>query len=325
MSDDDFDLTHALPFDSDSDEPRTPQKLPIPGAPATLGAEFAYIGAGKSLDAFRLYVTSYPFGSVPPDYVVLHHTAIPSATWARFPTGAVWDANEAGLTDQAIYDKRKGQLDKLRDYYRDTKQWPKGPHLFVDDRWIWLFTPMYDVGIHAAQGNSYRDSGQRLHYSIGIEVIGYYEHVHWPPAVAALVAGAVAALRSRLRTFEYIDKPWAGGVGAHRMYNKPQCPGAAIVPSYYLPLLRAAGDGVPPPTPGETRYQVKAAATGGAVIRSGPRTNAARLGLLQAGEHWTGTPIPGQTVSLAGFGSSNLWIKDSKTRYVWSGLLEEIR
>lgn len=238
MSDNhDFDMTGALPFDADADAP-TPQK---PGA-ATLGADFAYIGKGLTLPQFRQYVASYHFGSVPPDYVVLHHTAVPSASWARYPSGAVWDAGEAGMDEQQIYHKRLNQLNSLMRYYRDSKGWSAGPHLFVDERYIWLFTPMYDVGIHAAQGNSYRDSGHKLHYSIGIEVVGYYEKVVWPTPVAANVAVAVATLARQLRTFGYIDKPWAGGISSHRNYNKPSCPGAKIVPSYYMPILKRAWD-----------------------------------------------------------------------------------
>ncbi len=316
MSDtDDFDLTGALPFEDGADV-ATPQK---PGA-GTLGVQFAYIGRGLTLPQFDAYVRTYRFGTTPPDYIVLHHTAIPSASWARYPSGAVWDANEDRLSEQQVYEKRLRQLDSLMRYYRDTKGWSAGPHLFVDDKWIWLFTPMYEVGIHAAQGNSYRDSAKRLHYSIGIEVIGYYEKVRWPPAVAQNVAAAVASLKHQLHTFDYIDKPWAGGIGAHRMYNKPQCPGAAIVPSYYLPLFRAA-DGPPPrPMHAETHYRVRR----GATIRSAPRQNAPVLGRLHAGDPWIGESVTGQRVTITGFGSSDQWIRSSDQRCVWAGLLEVV-
>jgi hypothetical protein len=237
---DDFDLTGVLPFDTDGVHADTPQKPPDDTAPAVLGDAFAYVGQGLTADQFRGYVQTYNFGTVPPDYIVLHHTAIPSTLAARYPTGAVWDANEGGLSPDQIYAKRKRQLDKLRDYYRDTLFWTAGPHLFIDEKYIWLFTPMYNVGIHAAQGNSYRDKQKRLHYSIGIEVIGYYEHTVWPTMVARNVSMCVAILRRRLKTFQLIDGAWAGKVGSHRLYNKPSCPGAAIQPSYYLPLFRAA-------------------------------------------------------------------------------------
>lgn len=229
------DPADPLPFDADADA-ITPQK---PGA-ATLGLTFKYIGRGLPLEAFRHYVRTYQFGTVPPDYVVLHHTAVPSASWARYPSGAVWDDGEEKMSEAQIYAKRLHQLDNIMRYYRDQLEWTAGPHLFIDERWIWLFTPMYDVGIHAAQGNSYRDSAGKLHYSIGIEVVGYYEKVTWPLRVAANVAGAVAVLAKQLQTFGFVDKPWAGGIGSHRMYNKPSCPGAAIVPSYYMPILQRA-------------------------------------------------------------------------------------
>lgn len=316
-----FDLTHALPFDTDADA-STPQK---PGAAVLGGGDFAYIGRGLDLINFRAYVATYAFGSVPPDYICLHHTAIPSATWARYPSGAVWDAGEAGMDAGEIYVKRLKQLGQLRDYYRDVKEWHAGPHLFIDDRWIWLMTPMYQVGIHAAQGNSYRDSGGKLHYSVGIEVIGYYEKVRWPPAVAANVAGAVRALHDRLKTFAYVDKPWAGGVGSHRMYNKPECPGAAIVPSYYLPLIKGLGDGERPAHPGLTHYRVRRDVTGGATIRMAPHKAGGIMGRLHAGDSWHGTEIVGQRMYVTGFGSSDRWVCSDDQRHVWLGLLEKVK
>jgi hypothetical protein len=260
----DPDDTTLLPFDVDAHDPRAPQKP----RPAVLGAApaFAYDGRGMHLDQFEAYVQTYDFGKIPPDFVVFHHTAIPDASWA--PIGSdprtKWDRGEAGQGDDAIRIKRKGQVDRLRNYYRDTLRWSAGPHLVIDDRFIWLFTPMYDVGIHAKWGNSFR-AFQKLHYSIGIEVIGYYEHVRWPAAVQHLVGGAVRSLQKRLGTFtlEYIyanaPKPgmkvanvngvptqvcampgWlkAGGLSSHRDYNKPQCPGAAITEDFYVKVCQ---------------------------------------------------------------------------------------
>lgn len=228
-------LAGPLPFDRDAaaDTPQKPQE-------AVLGeSAFKYIGAGKTVPEFAAYVQAYHFGSVPPDYVVLHHTAVPSTLAAPYPSGAVWDSHEVGLTARQIYAKRTKQLDQLRDYYAGLG-WDRGPHLFIDDTYIWLFTPMYDVGIHAKQGNSYHDSGGKLHYSIGIEVIGYYEKVGWPVSVARNVGMAIALLKKRLGTFDYVDKPWAGGISAHRAYNKPACPGGRIQPAYYMPILKRA-------------------------------------------------------------------------------------
>lgn len=209
---------------------------------ATLSEKpFHYIGRGYALRPFRQYVAAYDFGSIKPDSIVLHHTAIPSASWARYPRGAQWDAREQGLSIRAIYFKRQKQLAAIRDYYA-SKGWDSGPHLFIDDLWIWLFTPLYDVGTHARGGNSWRIDG-KLHYSIGIEVVGYYEHRVWPAAVARLVGGAVAALHARLGTFAIEHRPGPGGISSHRDYNKPSCPGKAITESYYLNVIRGAIDG----------------------------------------------------------------------------------
>lgn len=75
----------------------------------------------------------------------------------------------------------------------------------------------------------------------------------------------------------------------------------------------------------DRRYVVKDEATAGATIRAAPRTNAAILGRLHAGDHWTGELIPGQLVTIAGFGSSNMWVRSVDMRCVWSGLLQEVR
>jgi hypothetical protein len=227
-----FDLTGALPFDQDA---LGPDQRPRPEG-ALGAAPFAYIGKPYTADEFVTYVNGYDFGTIPPDYVVLHHTAIPSTVAARFPTGAVWDGGEGKYSIAQKRQKRGQQLDALRDYYRDTMRWSIGPHLFIDELFIWAFSPMREVGIHAATGNSTRIKG-KLHYSIGIEVVGYYEKVVWPEQVAQNVGRAVSALRNRLGTFDLTFKAGPGGICSHRNFNKPQCPGAAITESYYLNVL----------------------------------------------------------------------------------------
>lgn len=81
----------------------------------------------------------------------------------------------------------------------------------------------------------------------------------------------------------------------------------------------------PTPPPQIGRYKVRAAVTAGATIRSAPRRNAAVLGRLRAGDSWQGGEVWGEKVTLAGFGTSDIWIVDERGRAVWSGLLEEVR
>jgi hypothetical protein len=221
--------TGLLPYDADAND------LP---PTATLG-EFLYLGQAYTPEAFDRYVQQYDVGSVKPDFIVLHHTAVPSASWARFPSGAVWDAGEEGVDGDAILTKRLRQVESIRNYYRDSLGWDRGPHLFIDDRAIYTFSPMREVGIHAAQGNSYTEHG-RLHYSIGIEVVGCYTSVRWPEPVLRNVASAVCSLRAALGTFEFVSGPRAGQIAEHRMFNKPSCPGDAIRPAFYMPHFEAA-------------------------------------------------------------------------------------
>lgn len=299
-------MPEYLPFDDDAQSPicsgTTPRVLS--------DASFAYVGQALTLAEFAAYVQAYAFGPIPPDFIVLHHTAVPSASWARYPTGLVWDGGEAALPPAQIKAKRLRQLDAIMRYYRDTKGWSAGPHLFIDDRWIYLFTPMRTIGVHAAQGNGWRDRSG-LHYSVGIEVVGYYEHTVWPAPVAALVRGAVQALLHRLPTIKaaYVRGP--GGICAHRDWNKPSCPGAAITKEYYLGVIR-----------GTHGYRVKATATAGAAVRSGPSRDRPVVDHLIAGAYWQGSAVTGERVTLAPFGTSDVWIRDTQGHCVWSLLLD---
>jgi hypothetical protein len=154
-------------------------------------------------------------------------------------------SGDEGLSSDAIKAKRKPQLDAIMRYYRDSKGWTTGPHLFIDERFIWLFTPMYEVGTHAASGNSYHDSAGNLHYSIGIETVGYFKTHGWPEPMQKLLQIAAQSLRDRLRNFEIVYSSAPANrpdlhdhqISFHNDYNKPECPGAAITPQYAIPIL----------------------------------------------------------------------------------------
>lgn len=245
MTDIDTDIP-LLPFDDDAYSLKAPQK---PRA-AVLDADgFAYDGRALSVAEFSSYVATYKFGSVPPDYVVLHQTAVPDASWAPLNSNPQikWDRNESRMSALQIKNKRKRQLDGIAKYYQG-KGWNCGPHLFIDDMFIWLFTPMYDVGIHAASGNSYRDRKGKLHYSIGVEVVGYYERQVWPASVARNVGMALAILKRQIGTFNLNYRPGplntpsahVGSLCSHRDFNKPACPGKAITEAYYVQVAQQA-------------------------------------------------------------------------------------
>ena|SRR5688572_4615413 len=225
-----------LPFDEDAAE----------GPPSR--GDFKYIGEAKTSEEFSAYVQSYNFGGIKPDYIVLHHTAIPGTLHAPFPGKTSWDAGEEGMAEDQIKAQRKRRLDNIKTYYSGLG-WDRGPHLFIDDRFIWLFTPMYEVGYHAKEGNMIGDDiNLPRHYSIGIEVVGYYEQKKWPPQVEQMVRNAVTALQRRLDSFELElvyptgrkagDPLKWGGIASHRNYNKKECPGAAITEQYYMGVIK---------------------------------------------------------------------------------------
>ena len=82
------------------------------------------VGRNFTPDAFREYVAGLTWGEWQPEFITLHHTAVPSL--AQRPNGF----NNASMSG-------------LERYYRDEMGWSAGPHLFVDDQpaGIWVFTP----------------------------------------------------------------------------------------------------------------------------------------------------------------------------------------
>ena len=51
-------------------------------------------------------------------------------------------------------------------FFRDTQKWKAGPHLFIDDAQIWVFTPLTVSGTHSPSFNK---------IALGIEMVGDYE------------------------------------------------------------------------------------------------------------------------------------------------------
>lgn len=158
------------------------------------------IGKKLSLAEFQEYTKNKDFGVLPPTFLVLHHT------WK--PTKDQW----AG--DKSI----KG----LKSYY-ESLGWSDGPHLFIAEDGIWLFTDMYDVGIHAGEGNGTLKTG----YSIGIEVVGNYDKEVWSGETYSNTVGAIKALQEKLGIPD-------NKIKFHRDYSTKSCPGWAITKEWVL-------------------------------------------------------------------------------------------
>lgn len=105
------------------------------------------VGISHSPADFDNYCHQLQWTAWRPSFIVLHNTAIPSLAQR---------AN--GLTQQHIKD--------LERFYRDTQGWSGGPHLFIDDKQIWVFTPLTLSGTHSPSWNK---------VALGIEMLGDYE------------------------------------------------------------------------------------------------------------------------------------------------------
>ena len=105
------------------------------------------VGNNYVAESFDSYCHSLAWSAWRPSFIVLHNTAIPSL--AQRPHG---------LTAKHI--------DNLQAYYRDQQGWKAGPHLFIDDQHIWVFTPLTVSGTHSPSWNK---------VALGIEMLGDFE------------------------------------------------------------------------------------------------------------------------------------------------------
>lgn len=105
------------------------------------------VGKSFSPADFDKYCHELQWTAWRPSFIVLHNTASPSL--AQRPKG---------LTEKHIRN--------LEGFYRDTQKWKAGPHLFIDDLQIWVFTPLTVSGTHSPSWNK---------VALGIEMLGDYE------------------------------------------------------------------------------------------------------------------------------------------------------
>ena len=133
------------------------------------------IGKSFTPAEFQAYVQGLSWGDAfRPQFITIHNTAAPSL--AQRPNG---------LTRQHILN--------LQSYYQG-KGWKGGPHLFIDDRQIWVFNDLTKPGTHSPSWNS---------CAIGIEMLGDFDKESFTEGRGRLVRdntmAAVAVLSNALR------------------------------------------------------------------------------------------------------------------------------
>ena len=102
---------------------------------------------GLSFDAagFDAYVKGLNWSNWRPEFIAIHNTAVPSL--AQRPNGF-----------------SRQHITNLAGYYQGLG-WRAGPHLFIDDHQIWVFTPLTTTGRHSPSWNN---------LALGFEMLGDY-------------------------------------------------------------------------------------------------------------------------------------------------------
>jgi len=151
-----------------------------------------------NLHEFKDYVKDFDFGPKLPNKLVIHHT------WR--PTTETWRGSRS--------------IQGLKNYY-ERKEWPAGPHLFVADDGIWLFSTMRKDGIHAGNLNS---------LSIGIEIVGDYDNKTWDGQTKYNALGVIKVLMDKL----ILQR---NQIFFHRDVSAKSCPGNAITKEWLFAEL----------------------------------------------------------------------------------------
>jgi hypothetical protein len=124
------------------------------------------VARGFTPAAFAVYVATLDFSRWRPSFVVVHNTQAPTfARWHDVPG--------------------EQRMRGLASYYRDDQGWSGGPHLFIADDLIWVFTPLTVPGVHSPSWNG---------ESWGMELVGDYDREPFGEAVKGNALDALYTL-----------------------------------------------------------------------------------------------------------------------------------
>jgi N-acetylmuramoyl-L-alanine amidase. len=104
------------------------------------------VGLSFNAAQFDNYCHSLQWVAWRPSFIVLHNTGTPNL-----------DQRPNGFTQK--------HMENFVAFYRDQQGWSAGPHLFIDDKKIWVFTPLTMSGVHSPSWNK---------QALGIEMLGDY-------------------------------------------------------------------------------------------------------------------------------------------------------
>lgn len=127
-------------------------------------------------EEFDKYCHTLVWNQWRPNFITLHNTYLPSL--AMRPNG---------FTLQ--------HMRNLENYFKGLG-WSAAPHLFIDDKQIWVFTPLTVSGVHSPSWNK---------LAIGIEMLGDYEKEPFVTGRGALVRSNTVAAIATLSAVLGID------------------------------------------------------------------------------------------------------------------------
>ncbi len=126
------------------------------------------VGTGYNASQFETYVRGLHFDLWRPQFVVLHNTSAPRLSqWHSTPGHQ--------------------RMLNLEHFYRDEQKWSAGPHLFVADDLIWVFTPLTTSGRHSPSWNL---------ISWGVEMVGEYQVEPFGDAVRNNTVAALTTMHA---------------------------------------------------------------------------------------------------------------------------------
>lgn len=135
------------------------------------------VGRKFSAAEFDAYLRTLKFNSWRPAFVTVHNTSSP--TRALY---TAWQQRNPPVTMERW-------LQNLVGYYRDQQHWSAGPHWFVANDGIGVFTPPTHPGVHTPSWNA---------ISLGVETIGEFETEPFDGAVRDNLISSLASIHSAL-------------------------------------------------------------------------------------------------------------------------------
>jgi 3D (Asp-Asp-Asp) domain-containing protein len=202
------------------------------------------VGKGFRAPEFDDYVSTLHFSDWRPRFVVVHNTGVPKLSQWHSVSGET-------------------RMRNLENYYKNEMRWSAGPHLFVANDFIWVFTPLTTSGVHSPSWNA---------ESWGVEMVGDYDSEPPDQGVHQNTIDALAILHR-----------WRGlDPDVMRLHKEDpktthkNCPGRNVIKSDLIDQVKARMNS----SPGEHRLEDDYITLGAAA--TGTSANAVPLGNVTA-------------------------------------------